>query len=578
MYITEPVYGPPNRVTCIPGYPTLTTCKVGVLTLFDPAETPVVVTVNGVNYTSGVDFTLEARGTDHPHAPGNGGNDTGPAQVCWTGLLTVAGLSPWTRYAWTVVQGDHSDIGSLKSAPRKGDRHRIEGAGCDNNTNFSNQDNVNPWTVAGYWQHMKRHAERDDLTSAVLFVDDLGYVDSKAVFDNWYADDPQGWWWWENESGLSSTTAAQVSLLEYDYALAYCACLGMLGPDEFRPEDFDPGDGWLTSRLVIAWGREINRAWCRKNLNTLPQFGDHEFIDDLGWDIPVTDYPNGRFLSAGVDGPGWKMWHAFWGLLQPPPIDGAADTVANHWVCELGDMTIATFDAITNSNSPGNVSPQFNGGQTFTSLMGLNQIEDVLRAIYEYSNRWVVFGMQHSIRYLTDDVPNAERADGAQHPIYDHVLGEFQRIFTAIGENPPSLMDSGYANGVYGTVFFVHGDHHWGQVVKWEKPAYSGNREENFYSLQFGTTNGCVNFNGPPTGTKVAGAEVLYAQQASDPVLGARQFHGCQLEADGKTCYARLANWEDETMWSGTFYAGKGNQPRQTPPAVYLSVSGLFND
>ena len=687
-YIATPTYGPRNPVTCVPGWPTLTTCKLLVVTLYNPTS-PVTVTVNGVTYVSGTNFALTARGTDS-------GGGAYPAQACWSGVLTVTGLSAWTRYPWTVTQTvsgtTYTDSGSLKSAPRKSDTFRVESAGCDNNTNFSNQNNNHPWTVAGYWQHMRAHAEADDLTAGYTFVDDLGYVDAQNIYDSYWADASQ----------LEVTSGAP-TLKEYDFALTYCAMLGMLGPATVTAADVDNTDGEATFRLKTFWGREVNRAWCRKNLNVFPQFGDHEFnTNDPAWDAPVTSVPNARYTTVGAavaevttadftshnigvsggdyfllyaptiayyvwytvggagtnpapagktaivvdlaaglsgetastiatktataidalanfvasatgavvtitnanagavvdpsdvntgvilavttqgaapapgtNGPGWNVWHAFYGLCQPDPISGRTDTVANHWCDEIGNLTIATFDAISRSSTTGTIS--YNPPTQIDSLLGTAQIVDVLTKIQALKNPFVLLPLQHSIRYLSDAASFSENSDGAQHPLYNHVPHEYRRLFTQTGQTPPSLMDSKYTNGVNGALILTHGDHHWGQVVRWKKAAYSGNQAENFWSLQFGTINGSTNFNGPAAGQTLADGEIVYAQtKGADGThpLGNNQFHGAQLLVSPTECVARLADWDDSEKFSRTFPVGRGNLGfTAESPAAFQSVA-----
>lgn len=545
-YITAPTYTAPNRVTCMPGFASDSECKLAVITLFDPTTDVVSVVVNGVTYVSGTDFTLTARGTD----AGVGF----PDQACWSGLLTVTGLSPFTRYTWTVSQTvsgtNYTDNGSLLSAARKTDKFVTGFAGCDNNTTLTNQNNNNPFTVPGFWQHYAAYMQdsTNPELAAIPFVDDLGYASSKNVQDTG--------WSTTGATELVATGVPYTTLKEYDYCLAYMACIGMLGPDTLSEADLG-----ITGFLIIAWGRETNRTYCRKNANILPQFGDWEFMNDMGWDAPVTDYPNPRFVSAGVDGVGKTAWDAFYGLMQPPAPAGATDAVANHWVCEIGSLTIATFDAISNSSTTGTIA--YNPPTAITTMLGTAQIVDILTEIQTYNNPFTLLGMSNSVRYLGAGPDYSESSYGAQHPIYNHCLAEFQRLFTQTGQNPPSLMNHRCTNGVNGTLLLAQADHHWGQVVHWKKAAYTDNNEENFYTLQVGTTNGSSNFNSLEgvVGETVADGEVLYQQEYQAEPLGSNQFHGLFLTVDGSTrsAHASLNDWNNNVKFSRTFYVGRGN-------------------
>lgn len=558
-YITTPVYGPRNPVTCSPGCPTADGYKLPVYTLYDPAASPLVVVVDGVSYTGVIgapganEFQMYPRGTDHPDALANLGDGSAPDQVCWSGLLLLTGLDPWTRYPWYVSHNGHSDSGSGKTAPTKADEHRVEMAGCDNNSTLNVNSGADPAVIPGYHQHIKTRALADDKTSCIFMADDDGYVDTKGIFDIY----------WDTSTGMQTTTTA--ALLEYNYALTYCAMLGMLGPEDGNAEDLaDYTDEYVQRTRRILWGREENRAWTRKNINKLPQFGDHEFASgDPGfdYDVSVPDALNPRWSGVGENGKGWNMWHAFHGLLQPDFT--GVDTAANHWVVELGNVTLVAFDNITNSTAS---SASTGLNQTppvitpIVQFLGDQQIVDVLTKIQELKNPFVCINLQFSIRYLSDLTTAVyEFQSGAQHPIGNHCPAEYKRLFTETGQTPPSLMDSPYTNGLYGTLVLYAGDHHWGQAVKWGQAAYEGNAAENFWLFQYGTVGSSVNFNGPPAGTVVAGATVVYAQEKNAGPLGNYQFHGAQFEVTADRGYARLADWNDDTKCDRTFHRGRGN-------------------
>ena len=133
-YLSAPNYGPPNRVTCIPGYATSSTCKILVATIYDPVANPVTLTVNGVV----VNGTLVARGS----AP----------VICWTGAYTATGLPAFTRVSWSVIQTvggvAYTDNGSLMTAPTtRTEKFTLFHASCDNNTRFSNDSGLIPRNV-----------------------------------------------------------------------------------------------------------------------------------------------------------------------------------------------------------------------------------------------------------------------------------------------------------------------------------------------------------------------------------------------------------------------------------------------
>jgi len=84
----------------IAGYPRNDGFAIVFLSL---SNSDLVINCDGFSDTiSGGEWT--AIGTDHPNAPGNGGDNTGPAQAGFIASTVVTGLNQFTRYDYTVTQ------------------------------------------------------------------------------------------------------------------------------------------------------------------------------------------------------------------------------------------------------------------------------------------------------------------------------------------------------------------------------------------------------------------------------------------------------------------------------------------
>lgn len=520
-------YLPPNRVTCVPGYATDTTCLILVATLSDPTANAVTLTINGVDtYVSGAALTLTAFGTDGAEA-----------QVCWTGVVEVSGLTSFTRNNWSVDQPlTGSDSGSFMTIPVNGEEWAFEFFSCDNNTNLSNKVNKQPQTVHGRWTETKEYIEKGELPLlGALFVDDLGYVDAKTgIADNF--------------DGTATGLEGLGTLTEHDYAIAWCCMLGMLGPTRtvYTATELSTDN----ELLGVLWGRDEDRSYCRKNLNIWPQWGDHEFSgNDLGWDDLVTTVPNARYLSTGplVDGVGKTAWDAFLGGLQPPFT--GTDTVANHWVMTIGDVTIAAIDGISRSD--------MQSGGTGTTLLGTDQIEDILTAVDTAASAFTLFGMPNGIKYLS--ITPSESGSLTQHPIFNSSLADYQRLFTTRNLSPASIMDNVKTNGIAGGFATLHGDLHFGNVQRQHGIAYSTNAAEEFTTIHLGTTNGSQNFDNS-TGLNVGDTfsdtpsftDVLQLQATES---GSTNWEGLRIESrrvsGSRQLHFKKYNTIGQLVWDG---------------------------
>lgn len=433
-----------------------------------PTETS--VTVLAVSTETG-DITINCNGQEITQTPTGYPSGT---PVCYHTTFTVADLSSLTKYDYSVTQGVEAVNETLTTAPGEDDDFAIYYTSCDNNTNHGGG-------VTGYWKYMKEYAENGELPLVgVIFQDDLGYVDGVDV------DDTEA-----DGTGLTmvDNPPAVYPVDETHYAIGYMCNMGLLtGTEEFP--------GKPSSLKQKAWGRDPYRQWCQQNLSVFPQWGDHEFINDIGWDFPTASTVE---LSAGVqDTPanifaaGKAAYNVFWGSVQPTVFNASN---SNAWGFNLGCCYIVTIDRITNAvGTTGSTSGLFNSSLTpLATHLGSAQINDELNGLNN-DKAFKLFGMSIGVRYLFNAQLVTKFESGAQHTLHDHTLAEYQQLFTATGNTPPSIMDNPKTNGLAGTLFTLHGDYHRAKVEHHQKPAYTGNAAENFYSFTMGTNNGSINF------------------------------------------------------------------------------------
>lgn len=436
------------------GYADSTTCKILIVSL-----------TNG-------DITLSCNNVDQTATPTDYGNNDAVPQgiVGYKHLFTVTGLDAFTQYTFTATQGANTVTGSLYTLPGEDDDFCFYVSSCDHarSTGVAPPHHGDP----GYLPYIKEYAQgADNLPVVGLFhSDDLGYPQLQNVV--------------ATNDGVSSTGAPSTTALQYDYAIAYTALMGL-----YDETGLSGGQLW--------YGANADRQWVRHNINIWPQWGDHEFKNDIGWDkatSDITDTPtNAAIFAAGV-----AMYNVFYGDLQPPDIQDQ-DTGANHWGFTCGSAYICSPDYITNASGgvtvPKNSTVSNPGAPSvMTTLYGTNQIEDILNALSN-SSPFKVMGMGHGIRYLYDPNFSTEYHSGAQHTMFDHCLTEYQRMFTdnthaGSAVDPKSLMHNPYTNGAWGTLITCHGDWHRCKVEHHMKAAYTNNAEENFYSFTIGGMNG----------------------------------------------------------------------------------------
>ncbi len=563
---TEVTYLPPNRVTAWPMYK-----SIQIATIYNPTSNPVAITVNGVVYsTADGSLTLTERGTG----------------IVWTGTLDCRniGLSDNTRYSWTVTQGSNSDSGSYFHNLKKGSDARIYFGSCDCNTTFSDE-------VTGYYNHMKSAHLAGTEVAAYVMTDDYGYVDSQGI-----KDDGTGSYNYPTITGYATGGQPQVVQTVDAYLIGWCAILGMLGPEDTVYSDAELTGTTTKDLRRVLWGREENRAYVRKNFNLiLTKKSDHDTTDDMGWDISPSYDSSFANSSTAFD----YMFDG--GIPKITDYITPTDTAAGHWMCEIGDISIGSLDYITNAarsswvaGNEGVVYGDSTQISQFTSLFGNAQIDDYHNARIAADCRIHIMISQFSIRYwvartsvsppnvdFTDAV--AERGNGAQHPLFDHCLPEFQRLFTEQGNTAKSLMDDPRTNGRTGCFFIIGGDLHLWQAVACQHPQYvdgttsKTNLAENFWHVNIGTINksSLTSSVGSP-GDTLADMKML-ANEAADVY---DNWYGCYVDVKGSdapvSARLRVADKNDTTLLEKRFVPIRtGNTGRDSTVNVKNNSVGV---
>lgn len=503
------------------GFPTTTTCKLVVASL---ADGDVVITGSwGTSTITAANMVA-----------------IGSPVVGYVGSIEITGLSSLTRYTYSAVQGSKTASGSFMTAPGDRDDFSLFFAGCDCNTIYNNPDNVAyPGHVTGIWDVVRDYAQNGDLpTVGVFFVDDIGYVD-------YYRGDDTA------NTGLAVTnlTSGPASAASIkDYAIAYMSNLGMLGHATTAP----------TNRYV-AWGRDEDRAWCSQNLNVFPQWGDHEFVNDIG-----ILYPTASATPISVDGfsvtpaaifaAGKAAWDAFMGPLQPA-VFNAADS--NGWGAALGCVNLVAPDRITNANGTWVAGSDTGVPTTF---FGTNQITSILSYLESSTKPFNLFGMSNSLRNMTNTKTTS--SSGGQHPMDEICNTEYLRMFRTTGLSPKSIMDNASANGLNGVSVLLHSDYHHA-CVKHHAATLNGSAlAENFWSVYVGTVSGSTNFTMPVAeGVSYNGTTLEWDSGWTSPN---NDYAGMRVDVYGSRSrpelHVTLIDANGGTMWSGKWLARSSNE------------------
>lgn len=534
------------------GHATATSVKINVISLYDGVADggdDVVVAVDGIGNTN---IALTRFATDRGSAD--------PGGQTWAGTQganTITGLTADTQYTYTATQGANSETGAFRSALSDTQDGEAFFVSCDKSSGAE--------SVPGYYQFMHSRALSHPVY-AMIHHDDHGYVDNGNVDDTGY-------------TGRKCTGNPKETLKQYDYAVAYMAQLGLLG-----------GGVGAESMNRIATGQNLERQWCFRNINLLPQWGDHEFYNNFSWDSIYNPATNPTLFAAAK-----AVWDKIMLPLQPPCRSAGIsilDVTANHWAADIGCARFITMDGITNSSSPALDEPVIGGIVVYdpddvTHVgLGTNQIKDIRNGLdttqpFKFLTTWLGSRILSPIDPASIYTSDWQR-NGSKQPMYDVLRLEWQKLFTetaVTGGVANSVMNNTKTNGVLGNTVILHGDEHLARVVKNYAPAYTGQAAENFYQITMGSINNLssvpVNlavaadgyvFSPTPSqpgythlssSTPVATQEFLDTEVQNGPVPVSaydNQFLGCRIEIYGtrspKEAHVYLQGDTDQTLWA----------------------------
>lgn len=446
--------------------------------IYSLVSTDVTLVVDGTSYN----VTLSAVGTDRAT------NDpAGSTTFGYVGSKAVTFSPGFTRRNWTATQGANSVTGTILPAPGERDNFALVFTTCQQ----SRVDNDGTKFAPSAYKFVDWYRQNGSYPLvANIHSDDLIYADGTSSDGIMPAvSDPNG-------KKIEATAASQATRKAYDFAMYYGCLFGIAGPIV----DSATGEEWLNAGLLPY----VNNLY--NNCAFMPQWGDHEFMNNLGWMLPTT---NGPLLSAvpnpyhatlgGYNGNGLITYNAILAPLQGTTAR-SADTDSNHWYVDFGTVRIVAMDATTKAvpNYPNDA----------TAVFGNSQIDDVLN----------VLNVRKPFKILLTPIPFMRATPNAD-AINTSVNGsntkywqnkqptEYNRLFVNTGQTPKSIMDNNETNGGYGTTVNIYGDWHFGLCLYQQAPAATGIAAEKFH---------CIGLCGAVqhSGTSLNGDEIRITSEA----------------------------------------------------------------
>lgn len=269
---------------------------------------------------------LVGHGDDNPAHPG--------LYVCATGVVEIAGLSPFTQYSYSITVDGITRSGSFRTLP------------ADSATDYGflmwtceHRSAGSQWQRGSVYQHVREVIESSDVP--ILFaahIDDLFYPDIFKFFGVDQTDPTTGLY----ITAGSGQQGACATGLQWDYAVSWCAWLGLLPS---VPEMAEP-----------------HRQWVRENLPLWAMWGDHEIegdhcsvvYDGLGANSVSrgcnrSAYNNGEPNMADLESRAEAMYEAFCVSACAPPrlaVDGgpANQPGAQYWGAAIGPVRFFCMD------------------------------------------------------------------------------------------------------------------------------------------------------------------------------------------------------------------------------------------
>ena len=486
---------------------------------------------------SSADITLSINGATYTNTPTKAGDDRGSADIagdthaCYFTTQAVTGLTEDTVYPWTITQGVGSDSGQFKTSnSSKAAKFSIALPTCFN----PNNADENGTTAYDFLQTYMQTTEYPML--AMVHADDIYYADG---FFGANATD-------FNSQGKEFSNDIQKVVdprPEYDYALNYAMWAGILEPF-YETTDTEQTTQIASGALSPAF------QWCKSNTCFMPQWGDHEFQNNIGWTggPALTNVPNGYHETTGdYAGKGLNVWNDLMAPLQGTTAQ-SADTVANHWYVDFGSLRMILPDPVTNAVAS-------------TTVYGNNQIDDCLDLAD--GGQWFTAIVNPAVAgrgFTNYDAVYTETS----YKDENHVLAEYNRLWVNEAQSPLSLMDNPNTNGQMGCTFMFRGDWHAAGWLRYYGSADTGIVAESFHEIGLCSVSGS---NGTSMYLKDTGNAALLTDEVEiigGPTYSATIANGGAskpniivmtiLEVDGTltTPQAKVTQWDIEVWADGT--------------------------
>lgn len=255
-----------------------------------------------------------------------------------TGYFEITGLSPFTKYTYTISQGNESYTGSFRTAPSdQKTKYSVLMRTCTNDQ----------FRRPGVWRDMRKVIREYESIAPVVCDFD---IDDVAYFDDMYVGNA------EHGTPLvltASTGYPQDTGLVKDYANAYAAwhghepAYGMYYNDDFQ--------------------------WILRNVASARSGGDHMFeYNHCSGQIGNGDY-HGCNRGPLADVPNLEenaltVWHAFIGDGNPATLGSGTDL---HWGMDLGPVRFILFDRNL-------TSVPYDGADTTQDCYGATELGEIM--------------------------------------------------------------------------------------------------------------------------------------------------------------------------------------------------------
>ena len=412
-----------------------------------------ILSIGGKNHT----ITMTTKFCDDRNTFGAVNGDGVDNHVCYIGIKVLTGLSPLTKYDWSIVQGSNTDSGfQYTAAATKQSRVAIASSTCLNLTH----DNAGGLTGYNFLRsYIDEPANPPVLANC--HQDDICYADGAFSGITAGAANSQGKEFTDGEWSPSATPTQ--TRPAYDWGLYYASWFGILEPF------YNIGDE-ETPRMTA--GLDEDFQYCLARMAFVPSAGDHEYGNNLGWKVTaglaLADVPNPyHHTTDGFNGKGLQAWNECMQYLQGTSIDSVASNTKHFMIDFGGGLRYIALDATTNA---------VYGVSVYGNQQQLDALNQVDGSAYWYNIAAPAGGCRTAGAVNAYPTYNTyvDTISGALPVSYKnegYVQAEFDRMWRSTEQTPKSLMDSEYGNGAMGMAYLTRGDWHQSLWCRWTASA-----------------------------------------------------------------------------------------------------------